>query len=277
MKRRSYRYLFGPVPSRRLGYSLGVDVVPYKTCSYDCIYCQLGRTTEKTSERREHFPVDDIIGELERKMKEPGKADFITFSGSGEPTLHSGLGELVSAARRLSDIPVAVLTNGSLLWDEAVSEELSRADLVIPSLDAGNEVFLVDGVNTTEEELRGINAFVRGMRPAKVQLNTVDRPPVEISAAAVNAEGMRACVRLLDGNVEIVGDFDRPADVERAPEIREERRDLLRRRPCSIEDLAACLNIHPNEAVKYLDELEKQHELVVVRGGKKTFYASKRS
>jgi wyosine [tRNA(Phe)-imidazoG37] synthetase (radical SAM superfamily) len=85
-----YRYLFGPVPSRRLGYSLGVDVIPYKTCSYDCIYCQLGRTTEKTVTRRGYVPVEEVARELERKLKEPGKIDYVTFSGSGEPTLHGG-------------------------------------------------------------------------------------------------------------------------------------------------------------------------------------------
>lgn len=109
-----YRYVFGPVPSRRLGRSLGIDLVPFKTCTFDCIYCQLGRTTCKTVERREYVPVPDVIKELTRKLDDGPSPDYVTLSGSGEPTLHSGLAEIIAMTKQLTSAPLAVLTNGSL-------------------------------------------------------------------------------------------------------------------------------------------------------------------
>ncbi|NQT19895.1 MAG: radical SAM protein, partial [Planctomycetes bacterium] len=132
------KYIFGPVPSRRLGRSLGVDVVPLKTCSYDCIYCQLGNTTCKTVERKEWVPLDDVVLELKDRLS--SRPDYITLSGSGEPTLYSRVAELIDRIKVMTDVPVAVLTNGSLLWQEEVRRQLMKADLVIPSLDAGDEV-----------------------------------------------------------------------------------------------------------------------------------------
>ncbi|MFO7937708.1 MAG: radical SAM protein, partial [Kiritimatiellia bacterium] len=130
-------YIFGPVPSRRLGRSLGVDLIPFKTCSYDCIYCQLGKTTNKTIQRKEWVPVDVVVGQLEPKLAL--NPDYITLSGSGEPTLHSRIGDIISMIKKITDVPVAVLTNGSLLWLPEVRAALKYADLVVPSLDAGSE------------------------------------------------------------------------------------------------------------------------------------------
>jgi len=123
-------YIFGPVPSRRLGRSLGVDLVPFKTCTYDCIYCQLGRTTNKTAERREWVPLNEVLAELQDKLAT--KPDYITLSGSGEPTLYSRLDDLIDRIRSMTDVPVAVLTNGSLLWQKEVRRQLMDAHLVIP-------------------------------------------------------------------------------------------------------------------------------------------------
>ena len=128
------KYIFGPVPSRRLGRSLGVDLVPLKTCSYDCIYCQLGNTTCRTTERKEWVPLDDVVLELKDRLS--ARPDYITLSGSGEPTLYSRGGELIDRIKAMTDVPVAVLTNGSLLWQKEVRKQLMKADLVIPSLDA---------------------------------------------------------------------------------------------------------------------------------------------
>ncbi|MCK4583355.1 radical SAM protein, partial [Candidatus Bathyarchaeota archaeon] len=135
-----HEYIFGPVPSRRLGRSLGVDLVPFKTCTCDCIYCQLGRTTNKTIERKEWVPTDSVIEQFKEKLD--SNPDYITLSGSGEPTLFSQLEELISRIKDITDIPVAVLTNGSLLWLPEVRRTLKPADLVVPSLDAGsNQIF----------------------------------------------------------------------------------------------------------------------------------------
>lgn len=116
MPSKGFSHVFGPVPSRRLGRSLGVDLVPYKTCCYDCIYCQLGRTTHKTVERKEYVPTDEVLQEVARKLEANVHADFITLSGSGEPTLHSGCGKIIQGIKKITQIPVAVLTNGALLW-----------------------------------------------------------------------------------------------------------------------------------------------------------------
>ena len=133
-------YIFGPVPSRRLGRSLGVDLVPAKTCSFDCIYCQAGRTTCKTIERKEWVPLDTVLAELKEKIA--SQPDYITLSGSGEPTLFSRIAELIQIIKDLTDIPVAIITNGSLLWLPEVRRELLQADLILPSLDAGSEEVL---------------------------------------------------------------------------------------------------------------------------------------
>lgn len=136
--------VYGPVPSRRLGWSLGVDLVPYKTCTYDCVYCQLGRTTRQTLERGEYVPTSQILEGVERALASleehrGRRPDWIGLAGSGEPTLHSHLGEVVAAIKARTNVPVAVLTNGSLLWSRSVRQELAEADLVLPSLDAGDE------------------------------------------------------------------------------------------------------------------------------------------
>jgi len=162
--------IFGPVPSRRLGFSLGVDTIPFKTCSLDCIYCQLGRTTNKTIERKEYIAGEDILREIEEILKQKKKIDYITFSGSGEPTLNSRMEEMITQIKRLTSIPIAILTNGTLLYQPRMREELMEADLVIPSLDAVSEkVFekvnrpchslkineVIEGIETFSQEFRG--------------------------------------------------------------------------------------------------------------------------
>ena len=138
MPKKKYRYLFGPVPSRRLGRSLGVDIIPLKTCSQNCIYCQLGKDAPQTLQRKEYIPIESVLAELKIKIAEGLEADFITISGSGEPTLHSQLGELIDGIRKLTDIPVAVITNSTLLSDRGVRRDCCKADVVLPSLDAGD-------------------------------------------------------------------------------------------------------------------------------------------
>lgn len=208
-------YVYGPVPSRRLGRSLGVDLVPYKTCTYDCVYCQLGRTTCKTIERREYVSIDAVLAELERKLAVAKRPDYVGLAGSGEPTLNSGIGRLITALKALTDVPIAVITNGSLLWSEQVRGELAAADLVLPSLDAGDEqmfervnrpdptikfdmmvdglaafaarfrgetwleVMLLAGLTDSAAEVEKIAASARVISPTCVQLNTASRPAVE--------------------------------------------------------------------------------------------------
>lgn len=218
--------IFGPVPSRRLGFSLGVDLVPFKTCSLDCIYCQLGSTGETTCRREEYAPIEEVLTELEEKLSEGGQIDWITLSGSGEPTLNSEIGWLIPRIKKITSIPVALLTNATLLNLPEVRAALATADLVVPSLDAGSErvftrinrphpgitleeltagiaeftagfagrvwleVMLLAGLNDSEAELEALAARIKRIGPEKVQLNTAVRPGAEAGVAALDPEGL---------------------------------------------------------------------------------------
>lgn len=313
MSKTDYQYVYGPVPSRRLGRSLGIDLVPFKICTYDCIYCQLGRTTVKTMKRETFIPIKVLIREIRRKLNEKRKVDYITLSGSGEPTLYSDLAPLIEGIKDITDIPVAVLTNGSLLWNEDVRTGIDKADLVVPSLDAGDdarftrvnrpvegidfdtmmeglrqfrhsyrgafwlEVFLLDRITAAEEHIRRIAALVRSIRPDKVQLNTVVRPPAEKSALSVPEDRMRAFAKLFDPEAEVIADYPHAADMESMAASREDIVRLLKRRPCTLEDVAAGLAIHRNEAVKHLEHLSAENLVSVIENEKGVFYVIKGS
>jgi wyosine [tRNA(Phe)-imidazoG37] synthetase (radical SAM superfamily) len=282
-------YIFGPVPSRRLGRSLGIDLVPYKTCSYDCIYCQLGRTTCKTLERKEWVPLNLVVDELEKRLD--SRPDYITLSGSGEPTLFSRIDELVDRIKQLTTIPVAVLTNGSLLGDKDLQRQLSKVDLVIPSLDAGNdalfrlvnrpheslsfeqvltglvsfrhrftgqywlEVFLVAAHSAFEPELAALHRCVDLIKPDRVQLNTVTRPPAESYAIPISRQRLEKIAAEFSPPAETIGSFGGGLLPATGGADREQIVALLRRRPCSVEDIASGLNIAPAEAAKRLESL----------------------
>jgi len=298
--------IFGPVPSRRLGRSLGVDLVPFKTCTYDCIYCQLGRTTCKTMERKEWVPIDGVLEKLNEKLcTEP---DYITLSGSGEPTLFSRLDELIDRIKAMTRVPVAVLTNGSLLWQEDVRNQLMNADLVIPSLDAGDEalfrlvnrpheeisfeqmfsglidfrrgfrgeywleVFVIGAYTAVPGELAKVAKCVDRIRPDRVQLNTVTRPPAEEYAVGVSSERLEELASIFRPRAEIIADF---RGVHRQAEFlvgREEILQMLRRRPCSVDDIADGLGMHRNEAIKHIEELNAENLLDESLSAEKLYY-----
>ena len=132
--------VFGPIPSRRLGLSLGIDLLPYKTCSMDCVYCECGATTNLTCERREYFPTSQVIQELEEVLAKHQKIDYVTFSGVGEPTLHSGIGTIIRHIREAHpELKICLLTNASLLNDEQLVKEIAPVDLIVPSMDGSND------------------------------------------------------------------------------------------------------------------------------------------
>lgn len=237
------KHIFGPVPSRRLGVSLGVDVVPLKTCSFDCIYCQLGRTTDKTIRRMEYVKADEVLKELETWLKDCPPLDYITFSGSGEPTLNSKLGEMISEVKKMTSLPVAVLTNASWLIP-GVRNDLCQADLVLPSLDAVSqdiferinrphekitiehiienlknfsecfpgkiwlEVMVVKGINDNPEELTKMAGVLKEINPDKIQLNTVTRPPSQPEALALSQAELEGVKSILGDKAEIIGRFE---------------------------------------------------------------------
>ncbi len=239
-----YKYLFGPVPSRRLGRSLGIDVTPFKRCSFDCVFCQLGCTTHLVTERDEFVPFDEVCSELERWLAEEGAADVITFAGSGEPTLYSRLGELIDFIKVRTDIPVIVLSNGTLLYRPDVRGETARADIVKVSLSAWDdesfqtinrpapdlsfemllagernfrsvfsgqlwlEVFLMEGINAAPEQVQQIAEVVAKIHPDKIHLNTAVRPPAEAMAKPVAAEKLEALCNFFTPRAEVIASFD---------------------------------------------------------------------
>lgn len=299
-------HVFGPVPSRRLGRSLGVDLVPFKTCTYDCIYCQLGPTTCKTIQRKEWLPLEPVLHELEKKLDT--RPDYITLSGSGEPTLFSPIDKLIEGIRKVTDIPIAVLTNGSLLNSWEVQWELSLADVVIPSLDAGNdatfrlvnrphegisfermleglvsfrsrfhkqywlEVFLLEGYTDCEQEVADIRRCVDLVRPDRVQLNTVARPPAEDYAMAVPRTRLEEIAATFSPPAEVIAEFHSAQAFEVGEASREEILQLLRRRPCSIDDLVGGLGMHYNEVLKSVEHLNTGGLVEGTQVAGKTYY-----
>lgn len=305
-----YKHLFGPVPSRRLGRSLGVDPVPFKTCTYDCIYCQLGPTTNKTLRREPFVSPQEVQAEITDWLQEGGTADYITFSGSGEPTLNSHLSQMITTVKELTEIPVAVLTNGSLLWMSEVQEAVMKADLVLPSLDAGDEhvfryvnrphrqitfermvngiveftarfpgavwleVFLLAGFTGIPSEAEKIAVLAKRIRPARVQLNTVTRPPAEGSALALSWDQMLGLKGLFAGQTDIISESQRHRALVSMPHDAREADilALLSRRPCTSEHVAEGLGIHVAEALKYLDPLVASGRIKTVLTGGRNFY-----
>ena len=302
------KYLFGPVPSRRLGLSLGVDIVPFKVCSLDCIYCQLGKTTENTIERKDYVPIEPVLAELKEKIAAGLEADYITISGSGEPTLNSRLGEFIREIKKVTDIPVAVITNATLLSDAAVREDCGLADLVVPSLDAADEetfqkinrpacgisieklidglcefrkgysgqmwleVFLIEGVNTSEESIRHISEAIELIRPDKVQLNTAVRPTAERDVTRIEADKLAAIAGQLGVECEIVADYSRAASGRHIETGGESVLSMLKRRPCSLEDICSGLGTARNEALKYLGHLQGRGTIESEEKGGVVFY-----
>ncbi len=282
------------MPSRRLGRSLGIDIVPLKVCTLDCVYCQLGRTTEKTIERRDYVPVEAVLSELRDALKKGLEADFITISGSGEPTLNSRLGELIDGIKKITNIPVAIMTNGTLLYREDVRADCAKADVVVPSLDAGDEaafrkvnrphrdisieklvdglvtfrkeftgqiwleVFLVEGLNTDIAEIDKIKGLIKRIRPDKVQLNTAVRPTADPAIKKVDAEKLQTIARQIGRGCEVIADFPPRHSDKRMHSTAEDILSMLKRRPCSLDDICSGLGIHRNEALKHITDLQQR-------------------
>lgn len=314
MTQEGFQHVFGPVRSRRLRRSLGVDLVPFKVCSYDCLYCQLGRTIRRTIERAEFFPLESILAEAERAVESGPGQDVITLSGSGEPTLYSRIGEVIPALKRRTGLPVAVLTNGSLLWDPRVREDLAEADLVLPSLDAGNqrlfryvnrphpaiafermirglqdfrkaytgqiwlEVLLLAGVTAMEAEVKSIAEIARTFAPERIHLNTVTRPPAEGFAYPVPPERMESLLAAFGDKAEVVGisRIRNEADPSTRSDTEERILELIQRRPCALEDIASGLGIHSLEALKLTERLVKAGQASATPHGTETFYVRRR-
>jgi wyosine [tRNA(Phe)-imidazoG37] synthetase (radical SAM superfamily) len=303
------------VPSRRLGRSLGVDLVPFKTCSYDCIYCQLGRTTNKTLELDEYVPVEGVLAELGEKLKKGPRPDFVGLAGSGEPTLHARIEEIIAGVKALADdVPVAVLTNGALLWRPEVRASLARADLVMPSLDVGTptsfscvnrphahlsfeqmvdgllafsreftgkiwlEVLLLVRITDHREEVERIAAIVNRMRVDRVQITTATRPPAEACALAIPADELEKLRGAFSCPCEVIAENRQSGLALSSNSENAEARiiALLSRRPCTVEDIAKGLGLRPNEVLKRLYILCAKSIIRTERKGDSMFYEDAR-
>jgi wyosine [tRNA(Phe)-imidazoG37] synthetase (radical SAM superfamily) len=306
----NYKYLFGPVPSRRFGRSLGVDLTPYKTCTLDCVFCQLGRTTEKTVIRQEYVPMDEVISELEEWLKTDGKADYITLSGSGEPTLHSRFGDVLQFIRKNSQIPALLLTNGTMLNLPEVRAAASFADIVKVSLSAWDqssyrwvnrphpqlhfdsllegqkafrgqftgevwmEVFLVAGMNSMPDDVSKISNLAKQIGPHRIQLNTAVRPPAEDFAAPLSREQMEELPQLFQPRAEVIADF-KAKHSERVEANQETIFSMLQRRPCTAAQIADVFDMHLNEVSKYIGMLMKNDKIDMEIKNSTVYYEAK--
>jgi wyosine [tRNA(Phe)-imidazoG37] synthetase (radical SAM superfamily) len=309
-----YKYLFGPVPSRRLGISLGIDLVPHKICSLNCVYCECGRTTKLTTVRKEYVPVDDVLKELSHFLTTNPAPDYITFSGSGEPTLNSGIGKILESIKLdFPKIPVAVLTNGTLFSNKTVRSEILKADLVLPSLDAATdivfrrinrppknitiescieglvsfrkeftgkinlEVFILPGYNNSKEELAGLKNAILRINPDVVQLNTLDRPgtlPDLVPAKRSELEEIVKNWNII--NTEIIASApERQKIASYRNDIETAILETISRRPCTLHDLNLIMGKHINEINKYLDVLENEGKISTIKLERGLFYIKK--
>ncbi len=306
-----YKYLFGPVPSRRLGMSLGIDLVPRKVCSLDCVYCEVGKTTKLTLERKEYILFDQVVKELTHYFENNPDPDYITFSGAGEPTLNSRIGDIIKFVKQKKpEIPIAVLTNGTLLFDPEVRTELKMADVVLPSFDAATnpafqkinrpvpgfdiekylqglidfrkefdgkiwlEIFILPEFNLGQLELKKLREAILKINPDSIQLNTLDRPGTVADLRSASQEELEEIVRLWNlKNIEIISPAAKRKDVlSYRSDAEAAILETISRRPCTIEDLMEILGIHINEINKYLDVLEEENKIAAVRQKRGVFY-----
>jgi wyosine [tRNA(Phe)-imidazoG37] synthetase (radical SAM superfamily) len=290
--------VYGPVPSRRFGLSLGIDLVPHKTCTFDCIYCQLGETDLLIGETAELADVESILDDVERALADEPLPDVLTLAGSGEPTVYRPLGELVDGLRELApEVPVLLITNGSLLWREEVAAAVMKVDVLAPSLDAGDpatferinrphpeitfervvrglrnvtgafqgeirlEVMLVAGVNDSDESIAAIARVLETLRFDRIDVNSPVRPPVPERGALPPDEAVLE--RALDAfgpKAHAIGTFLPRSDTRAHRRSFSDRdkdiREMLLRRPCTVEDICAALGLHPHEVIKRLERLQ---------------------
>ncbi|MBA4388569.1 MAG: radical SAM protein [Verrucomicrobia bacterium] len=305
--RQKYKYLFGPVPSRRLGLSLGIDLVTPKTCSYDCLFCEVGRTTAMTVERKEYVPAGDILAEFADWHGRGGNADYITLAGSGEPTLHSRFGFIIKELRRMSSIKTALFTNGSMLHMPDVRRDAAFADVAKVSLSAWDdrsyglinrphpalgfedvvlgigafrsefkgelwlEVFVLAGVNDNERDIGRIAAITKGFHADKIHLNTVARPPADKSAVAVDGARLKKLAELFSPEAEVIAGFASGIKCARAISDAEVLA-MIARRPCTARDVADAFGVETEATQETLNGMLQNGQVTSERRGKDVYF-----
>lgn len=310
------KYLFGPVQSRRLGRSLGIDLLPGKICNLNCIYCEVGRITSMDCTRKQYSPTAEILAEIDRFLADPAKVDttdVFTLTASGEPTLHSDLGRIVTHLKSHTEKPVAILTNGALLYRSDVQNELMDIDIVIPSLDSARpesfrkinrpaacnesiegiieglrsfstqyqgkfwlEILLAEGVNNSAADIQALRKAAGLIQPDKIQLNTVVRPPAEKTARPLTPAELRNTAQLFDCPVEIIVSLTQDRFEKFHAFDQNEVLNMLRRRPCTLEEICKALSLDPADAENEIIKLEKENLIHRTTHNDRRYYQTKK-
>ncbi|MBW1998488.1 MAG: radical SAM protein [Deltaproteobacteria bacterium] len=301
------KYVFGPVASRRLGLSLGVDLVPRKCCSYDCIYCQVGRTTIRTLETKPYLPAQAVLQEL-RQSLDNADPDVVTLSGSGEPTLHGEIGVIIRGIKKIASRKVAVLTNVSLLWNDLVRRNLLEADIIMPTLSTarestfqtihrphpdlqlpkileglellrkefkgfiGLEIMLISGINDGEDEVRELKKVVDALEVDQVQLNTIVRPPADTSALPLESRRLEEIREFFGANAAIISHNRGEKRAPRCIDLSASILEVVRRRPLRVKDVADALNAPLKEVEGQMQALARKGELRAKRHAGAIYY-----
>ena len=283
-------YVFGPVPSRRLGLSLGIDLLPVKTCTYDCLYCQVGRTTRKTTEIKPFVSAEEVLEELKKSL-EKTTPDIITLAGSGEPTLHSEIDRVITFIKGITDIKIALLTNGSLLWRDEIRNRISGAHIIMPTLTTvfeetfraihrphfdlhlpiiieglkklrrtfrGNlfiEVVFLSGLNDSSKEIEGLKGVIDQISPDKIQLNTVVRPPADSRARLLDRQRLEDIKNFFGAKTEIIAGVPIKQKGRPYNSLANTVLDMARRRPLRAVDVANALNMPLEEVGRLIKGL----------------------
>jgi len=303
--------LFGPVLSRRLGRSLGIDLVPRKLCNMDCLYCEVGRTTHYTSERKPYIPLEKIREALEQAKAVADTYDVLTITGSGEPTLNIHFEETVSLAKAMIDKPVALLTNSTFVYDRSVREALAKVDFVLASLDSARErsfrlvnrpvadvkldliieglkalreemkgelwleILFVKGLNDTPDDISALKSAIEYIKPHRVQLNTVVRPPAYPMARPLSLEELEAIKQRLSGKAEVISPEKRDAIAVKPltfAELSEWLINYLSRRPSDLEELVLVFGEAKEKILSVLHKLEEEGKVEKVYHEGKVYF-----
>lgn len=290
------RYIFGPVPSRRLGSSLGIDIVPHKTCNLDCIYCEVGKTNKLTTKRDHYINVDEMLKEFQKTYEHfKNHIDVVTITGAGEPTLNLDLHLIIKEIKKQIIHPLAILTNSTNIDKEDVQSALRDLDIIVPSVDAITidtfekinrphkklnwniildalknfshyyngtmlvEILFVKGVNDSKDELTKLANYIRELKYTKVQLNTVFRPPAYSNTYPLNTKELLDIAiffKKMGINVEPVGNYIKDLPPNSHINIKDTISTLLKLRPCTKEELKLLFSLSDNEVDKILNDIE---------------------
>ncbi len=306
-----YKTLFGPVPSRRLGVSLGVDLVPHKTCSLDCVYCECGATTHLTMNRQEYVPVQRVKEELNHYLSSNEKIDYITFSGSGEPTLNAGIGDIIRFIK--TEYPaykVALLTNSTLFDQAIVRQQIADVDVVMASVDAATddrfkqinrphpgldlarivaglktfrkqfagrlllEYFVIPGCNDSGAELRRIKATLGRIDADGILLNTLDRPAPESWVRPADTKQLQSISDFLENTEVITYSSEQPAGMKPHRDLMRRLVETIRRRPYTALDVARIMGVAVETLQPLLDQLVASNQLVTKKMERGLFYTT---